>query len=309
MNLKKIRKSIIGFLSWFGLTTCSAIVSIMPARFLYSFASFVSFLAYRFASKQKRIALESLSFAFGKEKSASELDKIIKDCFTFMSKSAVELMFLFDKPHILKKRVTLAGKENLDCALAKGCGVVLVSAHFGNFPLLLVRLAVEGYTVGGIMKPMHDKRVEEIFLEKRKKFGVKTIYSQPRDTCVNNTIQALRNNELIFIPIDQNFGTGGVFVNFFGRKAATAAGPVVFAQRTGAALLPCFIIRNSDDSHQIIFEPAVKLEESKDAKDTILINIQKLTNVIEAYIRKYPAEWGWIHRRWKSQPSEKEARV
>ena len=304
MDFKKIRKSIIGFLSWFGLTTCSAIVSIMPERFLYSFANFVSFLAYRFAGKQKRIALESLSFAFGKEKSTPELENIIKDCFTFMAKSAVELMFLFNKPHILKKRVTLVGKENLDSALSKGCGVVLVSAHFGNFPLLLGRLAVEGYTAGGIMKPMHDKRVEEIFLEKRKKFGVKTIYSQPRNTCVNNTIQALRNNELIFIPIDQNFGTGGIFVNFFGRKAATAAGPVVFAQRTGAALLPCFIVRQPDDTHKIIFEPAVKLQEGKDAQDTIFINIQKLTDVIEAYIRKYPAEWGWIHRRWKSQPSE-----
>ena len=303
MDFKKIRKGIIGFLSWFGLTACSAIVNIMPARFLYSFANFVSFLAYRFAAKQKRIALESLSFAFGREKTAPELEQITRDCFTFMAKSAVELMFLFDKPSILKKRVTLVGKENLDKALASGCGVILVSAHFGNFPLLLGRLAVEGYTSGGIMKPMHDKRVEEIFLEKRKKFGVKTIYSQPRNVCVNSTIQALRNNELVFIPIDQNFGTGGVFVNFFGRKAATAAGPVVFAQRTGAALLPCFIIRQPDDTHKIIFEPVLKLEEGKNAEDTVLINIQKLTGIIEEYIRKYPAEWGWIHRRWKSQPS------
>jgi len=302
MDFKKIRKGIIGFLSWFGLTTCSVIVRIMPASFLYSFANCVSFLAYRFAAKQKRIALESLSFAFGEEKTSFEREQIVRDCFTFMAKSAVELMFLFDKPLILKRHVTLMGKENLDNALSNGCGVVLVSAHFGNFPLLLGRLAVEGYVAGGIMKPMHDKRVEEIFLEKRKKFGVKTIYSQPRDACVNNTIQALRNNELIFIPIDQNFGTGGVFVNFFGRKAATAAGPVVFAQRTGAALLPCFIVRQPDDTHKIIFEPAVKLEEGKDARDTVLINVQKLTNIIEAYIRRYPAEWGWIHRRWKSQP-------
>ncbi|MCX5695455.1 MAG: lysophospholipid acyltransferase family protein [Candidatus Omnitrophica bacterium] len=302
MDLKKIRKSIIGFLSWFGLTTCSLIVRIMPASFLYCFADCVSFLACRFAAKQKRIALESLSFAFGEEKTAFELEQIAKDCFTIMAKSAVELMFFFDKPSILKKRVTLVGRENLDSALAKGCGVVLVSAHFGNFPLLLGRLAVEGYIAGGIMKPMHDAGVERIFLEKRKKFGVKTIYSQPRNACVNNTIQALRNNELVFIPIDQNFGTGGVFVNFFGRKAATAAGPVVFAQRTGAALLPCFIVRQPNDTHKIIFEPAVKLEEGKDSRDTVLINVQKLTNIIEAYIRRYPAEWGWIHRRWKSQP-------
>ena len=85
MDFKKIRKGIIGFLSWFGLTACSAIVNIMPARFLYSFANFVSFLAYRFAAKQKRIALESLSFAFGREKTAPELEQITRDVLLMIS--------------------------------------------------------------------------------------------------------------------------------------------------------------------------------------------------------------------------------
>jgi len=83
--------------------------------------------------------------------------------------------------------------------LARGKGVILVSAHFGNFPLLLGRLAVDGYKAGGIMKAMHDTRMEEVFRKKREKYGVRTIYSQPRTACVNNTIQALRNNEIIFI--------------------------------------------------------------------------------------------------------------
>ncbi len=304
MDFKKIRKSVLRFLSWVGLTTSSLIIKFIPACLLYKFADIVSFLAYRFAGKQRRLALESLAVAFGKDKTNEQMERIAKDCFIFMAKSAVELMFLMDKPLILKERVSIEGRENLDLALARGCGVILVSAHFGNFPLLLGRLAVEGYKAAGIMKPMHDARVEKIFLEKRNKFGVKTIYSQPRDVCVNNTIQALRNNELVFIPIDQNFGSGGVFVTFFGKKAATAAGPVILAQRTHAAILPCFIIRQLDDTHKIIFEPELNLEEGKDPQDTILINIQKLTNIIEVYIRRYPAEWGWIHRRWKRQPNE-----
>ncbi|MBU1905372.1 MAG: lysophospholipid acyltransferase family protein, partial [Candidatus Omnitrophica bacterium] len=115
--------------------------------------------------------------------------------------------------------------------------------------------------------------------------------------------EALRNNEAVFLPLDQNFGSGGVFVDFFGKKAATAIGPVVFARRTKAAIVPCFIIRQKDDTHQIVFEPPLELEEGKDKQETIVINIQKLTNIIESYIRRYPAEWGWIHRRWKSKPS------
>ena len=306
MDAKKIRKSFSRFAAWLGINICSLIVKVIPSGYLYAFAKNIASLAYLFAKKQRKIALDSLSIAFGKEKSPREIEKIAKDCFTYIAKSAVELMFFFDKPQALKSRVQIQGRENLDQALAAGRGVILVSAHFGNFPLLLGRLAVEGYKVGGIMKPMHDAGMEKIFLKKREKFGVRTIYSQPRNECVNNSITALRNNEILFIPIDQNFGTGGVFVNFFGQKAATATGPVILAQRTKAALIPCFILRQPNDHHRIIFEAELKLEEGKDAQDVILVNIQRLTDIIETYIRKYPAEWGWIHRRWKSKPVNKE---
>lgn len=302
MDSKKIRKSFSRFAAWVGINICSLIVQIIPANYLYVFAENIASLAYFFAKKQRKIALDSLSIAFGKEKSAQEIENIAKDCFRYMAKSAAELMFFFDKPQALRKLVQIQGRENIDKALAVGRGVILVSAHFGNFPLLLGRLAMEGYKVGGIMKPMHDAGMEKIFLKKRKKFGVRTIYSQPRSECVSNSINALRNNELVFIPIDQNFGTGGVFVNFFGEKAATATGPVILAQRTKAALIPCFIIRQPDDQHKIIFEAELKLEEGEDAQSVILVNIQKLTGIIESYIRRYPAEWGWIHRRWKSKP-------
>lgn len=303
MDSKKLRKSLSRFLAWLGLNICSLIVKVIPSGYLYTFAGNIASLAYIFAVKQRKIALDSLSIAFGKEKSRPEIEKIAKDCFIYMAKSAVELMFVMDKPFVLKERTDIIGRENLDKALAAGRGVILVSAHFGNFPLLLGRLAIDGYKAGGIMRPMRDARVEKIFIEKRNKFGVKTIYSQPRNECVNNTILALRNNELVFIPIDQNFGTAGVFVNFFGKKAATATGPVILAQRTKAALIPCFILRQAGDRHKIIFEPALQLLEGRDSQETILVNIQRLTDIIESYIRKYPAEWGWIHRRWKSKPS------
>jgi KDO2-lipid IV(A) lauroyltransferase len=275
----------------------------MPQRYLYGFARHIGSLGYKIARKQRKTALESLTIAFGQDKSPAQIEEIAKLCFSFMAKSGAELMFLMDRPGLLEKSVEIIGKENLDNALSKGKGVILVSAHFGNFPLLLARLALSGYKASGIMRPMRDSRVEKIFLKKRNRFGIKTIYSQPRSVCVSNTIKALRNNELVFIPLDQNFGTGGIFVDFFGRKAATATGPVVLAQRTKATILPCFIIRQKDDRHKIVFEPPLNLENGEDPGKTIVVNIQKLTNIIEYYIRRYPAEWGWIHRRWKSKPS------
>jgi len=305
MDYKKVRTSISRFLARFGLRICLFMVKCAPSCCLYGFVNVIAFLGYRLASKQRKIALTSLGIAFGGEKSAPELARIAKNCFTYMAKSAIELMYLMNKPKALKERVKIVGGQHLDTALAKGKGVILVSAHFGNFPLLLGKLSLEGYKTAGIMRQMRDIKVENIFLKMRNRYGVKTIYAQPRNVCVNSTIESLRNNETVFIPLDQNFGTSGVFVDFFGIKAATATGPVVLAQRTKAALLPCFIIRQHDDTHNIVFEPEMALEEGSSAQETILINIQKLTNIIEFYIRRYPAEWGWIHRRWKSKPKEK----
>ena len=301
MDFKKINKSLGRFAARLGLYWCSLIIKVIPWRFMYGFADGLGGIGYHFVTKQKKIALESLSIAFGKEKTAPEMEKIARDCFVFMAKSAVELLFLMDRPQLLKKRVEIINKDNLDRALGKGNGVILVSAHFGNFPLLMSKLSLEGYKVAGIMRPMRDTHVEKFFMDKRRALKIKTIYSQPRDACVRSTIDALRSNEIVFIPIDQNFGTGGVFVDFFGQKAATATGPVVLARRTKAALVPCFIIRQPDDRHRIVFEPALELEAGQDARATVIKNIQRLTGIIESYIRQYPAGWGWMHRRWKTK--------
>lgn len=302
MDFKKIRTGISRFLAWFGLNVCSLIIKFMPATCIYGFAKNIGSLGYLLAVKQRRIALESLRMAFGQEKSELEIQRIARDCFILIAKSGVELIFLMDRPELLKQRVDIVGKEYLDISLSKGKGVILVSAHFGNFPLLMARLSVAGYKVGGIMRYMRDERVEKIFLLKRQRLNIKTIYNQPRNVCVETTLKSLRNNEIVFIPIDQNFGTGGVYVDFFGKKAATATGPVILAQRTQANIIPCFIIRQKDDTHKIIFEQAIDLKIGNSPQETITVNIQKLTDIIESYIRRYPAEWGWIHKRWKSRP-------
>ncbi|MDD5155393.1 MAG: lysophospholipid acyltransferase family protein [Candidatus Omnitrophica bacterium] len=302
MDFKKIRTGFSRFFGWFGLNACSLIIKVMPAGWLYGFARGIGSLGYRFAAKQRKIALDSLRIAFGQEKTAQELEQIARDCFILIAKSGVELIFLMDRPHLLRQRVAIEGKANLDAGLSRGKGVILVSAHFGNFPLLMAKLSLEGYKIGGIMRYMRDARVEKIFLNKRQRLGIKTIYSQPRNVCVETTIRSLRNNEVVFIPLDQNFGTAGVYVDFFGKKAATATGPVVLAQRTGASIIPCFIIRQKDDSHKIIFEKAMELKTGPGPQETVAGNIQTLTGIIESYIRRYPAEWGWIHKRWKSRP-------
>ncbi len=260
-------------------------------------------MAYPFLIRQKRIARESLTIAFDKQKSKAEIEKIFRDCFLNVASGMMELMYYMEHPQWISKMSYLEGQEHLDDALKNGKGVIAVSAHFGNFPLMLLRLVQAGYKTNAIIRQTRDPDVEKYFLDLRTRLGLNTVYSLPRKQCVDTSLKVLRNNEILFIPLDQNFGSSsGVFVDFFGQKAATATGPVIFAMRTQAPIIPMFIIRQADDRHKIIIEPPMELEYREDGQEMLVANTAKMTRLIERYIRWYPQEWGWMHRRWKSQP-------
>lgn len=302
MALKKIIKRSQRLIARKALRVCSLIIKFLPEEALYSFANALARLGYLLAVRQRRTALESLSIAFSGEKNIVQIQDTAKLTFKNIALGMVELIFLMERPYLIKKKVKIIGKEYLDKAFLEGKGVIGVSAHFGNFPLMLLRLSQEGFSTNAIIRHARDEKIEKYFQQKRTQLGLKTIYSQPRKACVEESIKALRNNELLFIPLDQNFGTGGVFVEFFGRQAATATGPVIFGLRTKAPILPMFIIRQKDNTHKIIIEKPLYIEEKEDSQQTIVFNIARITKIIESYIRSYPQEWGWIHRRWKSRP-------
>jgi len=299
-HIKKIKRAI----ARYALYGTSAVIVHLPYGFVRMVTRFFISVGLLSVIRQKRIARESLGIAFGDEKNPQEIDAIFKNCFVNLGKGMMELIYFMAHPKMIKENVSFEGKEHLDQALAQGKGVIIVSAHFGNFPLMLLRLAQEGYAMNAIIRSTRDEKIEEYFQRQRQSLGLHTIYSHPRTACVTQSIKALRNKELVFIPLDQNFGNGaGVFVNFFGQKAATATGPVVFALRAGSPIVPMFIVRNADDTHRIVIEPALSVEKKLDEKETIVHNVARITNIIERYIRRYPQEWGWMHRRWKSRPT------
>jgi Kdo2-lipid IVA lauroyltransferase/acyltransferase len=286
------------------LKLCSLIINKIPFKAAYRLAFGAGFLFYLLSGKYRKVAYEGLTQAFDGEKDREEIKKIAKDCFVFIAKSATELMLFRDNPVLLRERADIENKEIIDKALSEEKGVILVSAHLGNFPVILARLSLEGYNTAVIMRPLKIKAAAEVFQTQSAKFNIEAIYSIPRKACVEGAIRSLRKNRLLLLPLDQNFGTAGVYVDFFGRKAATATGPIVLAQRTGALIVPCFILRQKDDRHKIIFEQPIKLQNQSTEEETISFNVQKITDVIESYIRKYPAQWSWIHRRWKSRPKQ-----
>ncbi len=142
------------------------------------------------------------------------------------------------------------------------------------------------------------EELERIIYRIRTSKGMKVITRGERESSYS-IVRALHKNQAIGILIDQNTkAVPGVYVNFFGRKAWTPSGLATLAIKTGASVVPGFIIRQKNDKHVIeILEP-VKIITTGDLSKDIERNTQIFNNIIESYIRKYPEQWVWFHERW-----------
>jgi KDO2-lipid IV(A) lauroyltransferase len=277
----------------------------MSLSVTYWFGALLGSLAYFLLAKHRRRAFNSLAVAFpGKDKRT--LSTIAKKCFSFMAQSAFELIYFHQNPRAIEQNVNVENSEVLDNCLKRGHGVVAVTAHLGNFPLLPWKLNSLGYRVSIVARPMCNQQAGDYVFGLAQEAGIRIIFSYPRKQCIHNMLKALRNNEIIIVLMDQNFGTGGVWVNFFGKLAATPIGPVVLAMRAKASLLPLSVVRTAMGKHCIKFYPPISLKTNIKNKDKfILKTVKSISSVIEGWIRQNPQQWPWIHRRWKSRPSPK----
>ena len=303
MNQPKLTTRLQRSLARNALYSTRWLISRMP-HFVFKFF-FIVFMAVGrpLLNKKRLLALENLRTAFGREKDERQIQKIADDCFNTFGKGMIDFIWLLDRPKLIREKVSIIGKEHLDKTLQKGKGAILLSAHFGSFILMYLRMVKEGYKINVIMRRMRDQSFEKYISNFRDENGLRTIYDLPPKPCIQQSLKCLRNNEILFILLDQNYGgMGGVFVDFFGQQAATATGPVIFSSRTGSPILPIFIQGDGDDHHKITIEPLVKLEESENNPQSLVNNVAMLTKIIERRIRQSPHEWGgWMHRRWKSQ--------
>ena len=190
-------------------------------------------------------------------------------------------------------------------ALAKNKGVIGFTAHLGNFALIPWKLVRRGYSVSIVARPFRDRYMGRFFEKLIVNTGVKIIYSYPRQRCVRSIYQCLKKNEIVIILVDQNFGTNGVWVEFFGKLAATPVGALLTAARTGAALVPLYTVRSRWGSHLLSIFPEFEPVLFKDGEKQTLENAIRVTKIIEGWIKEHTFQWTWIHRRWKSRPSLK----
>lgn len=257
-------------------------------------------LGYRLIGNHRRRSLKNLARVFGEERSPHELERIATAMFENFFRSGFECVAYSHLPAVEKKEyVQIIGKEKLDEALGLGRGVIALTAHMGNFLILMTRLALEGYDIDLLVKKMKDKKVEQRLQKLREEFSLNTIYVNPKIQAAKSSLEALKNNHVLVLLGDQKQGEGGVDITFFGMPAKAAAGPISLSISTGAPVLPMFMVRNPDQiTHTLVIDAPLELTRTGSKKKDIEINAQKYTDVIQSYVEKYPDQWIWNHKRW-----------
>ena len=199
--------------------------------------------------------------------------------------------------HFSKDRIIatlpLQGEEHLKRALAKGKGVLALSAHLGAFTLIGGRLAASGYPFSAVVKHPSDERFARLVDAYRAQLGIETISAKPRREAVRGILKALRNNRIVLVIADE-FKSGGVMVNFMGQSSPAPRGPASLALRTGAVTLPVFATRQPDGSRVLSIGAEIEPVQNDDIEQSVAATTALYTRHIEEAIRRYPDQWNWL---------------
>ena len=252
-------------------------------------------------SREKRKAMrEELKIVFP-NKSANEIKEIVKGSFINYCVSEIEvLLYPVMNRALMEEMVTLQGKENLDSALAVGKGVLLFQAHFGAFQMVMPAIGYSGYTMNqisasaSIWKEGVSSRVQKRGFDIKSKYE----YTLPVNhlsihSSLRPVFRALERNEIVGITVDGGGGKKTVSIRFLGREANFQQGGVDLALRTGAKIIPAFIITDKGLKHRLIIHPALKIDTYKEKEEMIRGLLQEFATLFEGYIQKCPNHYGY----------------
>jgi KDO2-lipid IV(A) lauroyltransferase len=287
------------------------LVKIFPQALFISLARSMADAGFYLFRGFRNRSVKNLSVAFGDRLSQKEIAKIVQRSLRNFFQDIVEVgIALAVSPEEIRAEIPLSGREHLEAALAKGKGVMVLSAHLGNFFLVGTRLAVEDYPIYVLVNPPRDTSFRDLLNDYRLKAWQRTIYARPRREASRQLIQVLRRNELAIVIADEYRSGNGIHVPFFGHKVIARRGPATLALRTGAAVVPVYLIRDPSGKLRLIIEPELDLPRSGRIKADVAENTARITEWLERVVRSYPDQWNWMNIRWQKtsvgEPVEKE---
>ncbi len=280
--------------------TAQALVRLLPLGVCVRGARVLGVAVY-FLSKRRRIAYKNLRAAFAGEKSRREMKRIARVSMENLVASAVELLKApdLDRAYV-DRHVRIDGKERFEPYLQQGRGLIFLTAHLGSWEFLNITASILNYPMVALARVQKHPRSDAFLNELRTSKGSQVIH---KGMPIREALRSLRRGKILGILSDQDGGKNGCFVRFFGRLSSTPTGVATFAMRTGAPIFPALVHRENLVDHVVEVEGPLRMPENEDdprrAEHFVL---QQFADVLEAKIRKYPDQWLWAHRRWKSSP-------
>jgi KDO2-lipid IV(A) lauroyltransferase len=273
----------------------------LPRPLARRVASFTAYLLYWLVPRWRRVAYRNLNLAMP-ELGRAERRRIVRGVYQSLGRMLAEFArFPCYTPQNIRQVAIYDGFENYAAAVRRGRGVLFLTGHLGAWELGAFAHSVYGYPISVLIRALDNPYLNALVNRYRTLAGNRII--EKRDF-LRGILQALKNNETVGILMDQNSSLQeGAFVQFFGWPACSSAGMAKIALRTDAVVVPAFTIWDAErQRYRIRFDPPLELSRSGDAQADIVANTQLFTTVLETYIRRYPDQWLWIHRRWKTRP-------
>ena len=277
------------------------ILGILPRPLARAVAVVLAQVVYLLHSRLRKVGMRNLAMAFP-EKSNAERARILRGEFTSLGRQLAEVCQLPSYTlENVEKVVVYDGFEHYEQAKARGKGVLFLTGHFGAWELSAFSHSLHGHWMHIVIRPMDNLYLDRLIRSYRTMHGNKTV---AKDEFVRGLISAMKAGEVVGILMDTNVTPPqGVFVDFFGIPACTASGLARIALRTDAAVIPGFTIWDKSlGRYRLRFDPIVELIRTGNLEADIQANTQKFTKIIEDYVRRYPEQWLWVHRRWKARP-------
>jgi len=290
-------------LVFYGASFLYKFINALPRRITLFLGEALGFLAHLIVRKERVKALTNLDRAYGNSLTFRHKKQIARDCFITFGRAILEAMRLrrhYDNQ--MKPDIEVIGREHLQKACDRGRGVIAITGHFGNFELLAAWAAKSGFKSAAIGRELYDKRLDELLINNRRAMGIRNVATSDSPRTM---LRILKEGYILGALIDtDSFRVGGELTLFFNRPAKTPTGPTQLGLMAGAAFVPLFCFSFPGGKYRIEIYPEIIPESTERTRENIYKLTSRMTEVIEAAVRKYPEQWIWMHNRWHNRAHE-----
>ncbi len=229
--------------------------------------------------------------------------EVVKSSYLNLGKSLAEFLRFPVMGAEVEKFVEIHGEENLKNAFDEGHGVILLTAHLGNWEMAAAVLGRKGYPMNAIGAEQRDSRITELIQLLRASSLVKTI---GKGFDLKAALTCLKSGEILGVLLDQDFGSRGIVAPFLGIDASTPYGPLKMADKLKSRIVPLFIIRRPDGiNHDLYLLPPLKPPSGESFGDDLEGSVRLCNDIISEWISRYPGQWMWLYPRWASTTGDR----